>query len=102
MTHDELLLFARQTFDDCLEILDRKGKDYSKPDDCFSAMRLAENFGVCCVETTILSQLCSRFSRLVNVVVAGKTPENEEDDEAINDIINYLVFLKKVRKGPTL
>jgi len=94
MTHDELLLFATKTFDDCLTLLDNKGHDYSRPDDCFSALRTAEQFGLCSLETTIASQLCQRFGRLMNLIAAHKEARNESVDDGILDLINYLVLLK--------
>jgi len=93
MTQHDLLKIAIGTFDGCVDLLNKKGKEYSGHDDALSHFKeAAKDLGL--TELQVLSVFMRKHMRAVmSFVKEGKT-ESESIEERITDLINYLILMK--------
>jgi len=95
MTREELFELHKETCEKCYEILVKKNHDYSgASDDAFANFRNSEIFDVP-GEIGILMRCIDKFKRIEAFSRAGELHvENESVDDAIEDVINYMILLK--------
>ena len=80
--------------DKAFDILKKKNHDYAGGDDPYSNFRKGEVFGLCSTEAGILLRVTDKISRLATFVNQGKLEvTNESYEDAVVDIINYMVLL---------
>lgn len=95
MNKQEQLQFARDKFNDILELLESKGDDYANED------RLS-NFketGILCGTTAFqvcLNQIGIKISRIVNLI--GKEARNESMEDSLQDLTTYSLLLQMIYK----
>lgn len=95
MNKQEQLQFARDKFNDILDLLESKGDDYANED------RLS-NFketGILCGTTAFqvcLNQIGIKISRIVNLI--GKEARNESMEDSLQDLITYSLILSMIHK----
>ena len=83
MTHEEKMTMARQVFDTCLTVLDKKGRDYSGTED---AMSNFNDFG----SMGILVRIGDKYNRAKNLTKAGKAFVHDESlNDTVMDMLNY-------------
>jgi hypothetical protein len=76
------------------EILKKKNHDYASGSDPYSNFRKGEIFNLCSTEAGILLRVTDKISRLSTFINEGKlTVDNETHEDAILDVINYMVLL---------
>jgi hypothetical protein len=97
MTTEELLKVHEVTCGKARQIMRVKNSDYSGGSgDPFSNFRISEMFNVP-AEIGILMRCTDKFKRIESFVRAGTLQvKNEPVDDAIEDVINYMVLLKGV------
>jgi len=80
-------------FEADLELLRRKGRDYSGDEDCLRNFRDFGSYG-------ILVRLSDKFTRLKNLVISGQPAlvQDESIKDTLRDIRNY-AFLYEVMLG---
>tara|TARA_R100000008_G_scaffold14830_1_gene7209 strand:- start:1173 stop:1484 length:312 start_codon:yes stop_codon:yes gene_type:complete len=87
--HDELCGIAK-------ELMKKKNHDYagSEGNEPFANFTRSEAMGICTTEQGFLVRVCDKLSRLSTFVNAGELKvDNESYEDAIVDIINYMVLL---------
>lgn len=95
MTKQEQLQFARDKFNDILELLESKGDDYANED------RLS-NFkeSACLLNTTAfkvcLNQIAIKISRIVNLI--DREARNESLEDSLQDLTTYSLILQMIHK----
>ena len=95
MNKQEQLQFARDKFNDILELLESKGDDYANDD------RLS-NFkeSACLLNTTAfkvcLNQIAIKISRIVNLI--DREARNESLEDSLQDLITYSLILSMIHK----
>jgi hypothetical protein len=96
----DLLEHQAAIFTECVEILRKKNHDYSNDDqggDAFANFRLVETFDLCEMEKGVFIRLLDKVSRLKTFMDRGELKANDETvNDAINDIINYLVIISAI------
>jgi hypothetical protein len=81
---------AKEIFNDCLNLLISKNKDYSATDpEGFGNFR---KLGDKNVEMGIITRLSDKFARIESYVANGSL-HNESFEDTLKDIINYSVIL---------
>ena len=92
---DHLLQLFDETMDDCRAIIAAKNHDYtSGSDDTLANFRASEVLGVD-PGIGILIRCMDKFKRIQTFIEQGKLEvKGEAVDDAIKDVINYLVLLK--------
>lgn len=93
MSQEEFLKRAKELFDECFSLLEKKNKDYSGHDALANFFK-SEDLGICEAEKAILVRLSDKFSRICNLVSNEPYVKEEQIDDTIKDMINYLVILK--------
>jgi hypothetical protein len=89
---------CQQTFEQCLEILKKKNKDYG------SVSNEWKNFEACLyvaeipVTLGILIRIGDKISRISNLLMHAPSVTEESIEDTINDAINYLAILKARRQ----
>jgi len=62
-----------------------------------------EKLGISSTETTLLSRLCDKYSRLINIATSGTCSVSDETiDDTVLDMLNILVILSyyiKLKRG---
>lgn len=95
MDRDALLMLHEETCARARSIMEKKNRDYSGGTDCIFA-----NFEASAVlgvrpEIGILMRCMDKFQRIRSFVATGKLHvENEGVEDAIEDVINYMILLK--------
>lgn len=95
MNKQEQLQFARDKFNDILELLESKGDDYANDD------RLS-NFkeSACLLNTTAfkvcLNQIAIKISRIVNLI--DREARNESLEDSLQDLTTYSLILQMIHK----
>ena len=95
MTKEQQLQFARDKFNDILELLESKGDDYANED------RLS-NFkeSACLLNTTAfkvcLNQIAIKISRIVNLI--DREARNESLEDSLQDLTTYSILLQMIYK----
>lgn len=94
MTRDELLTLHDKLCGDAKSIMEAKNKDYTGGTaDPFANFRASEVLGVP-AQLGILIRCIDKFQRIRSFVVNGELAvKNEPVDDAIRDVINYMVLL---------
>ena len=95
MTIGDLLDLHDQTFNTCYEIMKAKNHDYtSGSSDPFANFKSVEILGIK-PEIGLLVRVLDKIKRIKTFVEKGTLAvENEGVDDAIDDIINYMILLK--------
>ena len=107
MQREALLEVANNTFNTCLSTMDRKNSDYAKDvDDALRNFKAVEFFHLTDISTGIAVRLCDKFMRICNLLHGEQAIVlDEKVEDAIDDMINYLVILKASmieRKKPSV
>ena len=95
MNKQEQLQFARDKFNDILDLLESKGDDYANED------RLS-NFkeSACLLNITAfkvcLNQIAIKISRIVNLI--DREARNESLEDSLKDLITYSLILSMIHK----
>ena len=92
--HDELCKMAKQ-------LMEKKNHDYAGQggDEPFANFTRTEAMGVCTTEQGFLVRVVDKVSRMSTFTSAGKLEvENETVEDAIVDIINYIVLFSAYLK----
>ena len=95
MNKQEQLQFAKDKFNDILELLESKGDDYANED------RLS-NFkeSACLLNTTAfkvcLNQIAIKISRIVNLI--DREARNESLEDSLQDLTTYSLILQMIHK----
>ena len=92
--HDELCKMAKQ-------LMEKKNHDYAGQggDEPFANFTRTEAMGVCTTEQGFLVRVVDKVSRMSTFTNAGKLEvENETVEDAIVDIINYMVLFSAYLK----
>jgi hypothetical protein len=99
MTRDELLKLHKETCEKCFAIIRKKNQDYSGgTGDPFSNFTASEIFGVS-GEIGILMRSMDKFQRIRSFVETGTLAvKSESVDDALEDVINYMILLKGLIK----
>ena len=87
---------ARRFFDACLDVLDRKGRDYSGTEDAMSNIRFCEEAGICSSETFVLGRIGEKFKRLLTTRGKKLAVKDEKRLDTVIDIVNYFELLSEV------
>lgn len=95
---DTFLQSIRQTYADCISIVEVKNQDYGADADPFRNFRMAEWAGLT-VEEGILLRSLDKMARLTNVIKKGTAVKDESVNDTIMDLINYLAILKAFRES---
>lgn len=99
MTREDLLQLHKDTCSKAFGIMEAKNHDYTggSPDP-FANFRATEMLGIP-AELGILARCLDKFQRIKSFVVKGELKvKGESVDDAIEDVINYMVLLKGVIK----
>ena len=99
MTRDGLFQLHKDTCEKCLKIMEKKNHDYSggtsSPFENFLAGEILGISG----ELGILMRSLDKFQRIRSFADTGKLMvTNESVDDAIEDVINYMILLKGLIK----
>lgn len=99
MTKAALFELHEETFKKCLVIMKAKNQDYTGgTDDPFANFKASEIFGIS-AELGILVRCIDKFQRIRSFTVKGELAvKSESVDDAIEDVINYMVLLKGIIK----
>ena len=99
MTKDELFKLHEETCAKCLNIMRAKNQDYSGGTESpFANFQAGEILGIS-GELGILLRSIDKFQRIRAFVETGKLAvKSESVDDAIEDIINYMILLKGLIK----
>lgn len=93
-TQTDLIEHIKQTFSDCIAIVEKKNSDYAKQDDALSNFRNASLVGVT-PERAILVRVADKLARISNILDKNSISVKDETvEDTLNDIINYLAILK--------
>ena len=102
MTKEELTAVFKETFDKCLDTMEKKNHDYAGDKDALKNFKLVDYLGIATSAQGILVRLCDKFSRLANVYKGDNKVKDETVEDTIDDAINYLVILKAVLRQEKL
>lgn len=93
MTTKEFVESIEEAFNEALEIVKLKNKDYSKASDPFSNFRWAEVAGVR-LEKAILVRVLDKMARISNCIEKGDVAVKQDaiHNDAL-DVANYMVIL---------
>lgn len=97
MNRQGLLKLHQETCDKARGIIEAKNRDYSGgADEPFANFMLSEMFGVR-AEIGVLMRCTDKFKRIEAFVKNGTLAvKSESVDDAIEDVINYMVLLKGI------
>ena len=96
MNREELLKHHDKITNDAKQIMKKKNHDYAGKDGetPFANFERCESMGVCSTEQGFLVRVIDKVSRLSTFVEAGELKvDNESYEDAIVDIINYMILL---------
>ncbi len=93
MTKDKLINSIRQTFTDCITLVEKKNQDYARGNDAFANFRSSEVAGVS-PERAILIRVLDKISRVSNLLEKEPAVTDEKLTDTLIDCINYLAILK--------
>lgn len=95
-----LLSTAEETFKKCLDLIRRKNHDYSTGDDEFRNLRLITHVrpNISIVDG-VMVRLCDKIARIGNLLDFPPEVKDESINDSIDDAINYLIFIKSLRKA---
>lgn len=93
MTQQQFIEQLNQTFTDCLDIAEKKNKDYAGDGDPFKNFNNSLLVGVDPARA-ILVRITDKISRISNLLDKPGEVTDEKIDDSIRDAINYLAILK--------
>lgn len=94
MTQKEYLQFAKNTFDEMLQVIESKSNDYSGEDDPFANIRFVEQQDVIDAETGMFVRFSDKYARLRNFIKKQRMMvKNESYEDTLKDIIGYAVLM---------
>ena len=96
VSRSELLKIHEDVCHASRELMKKKNHDYagSEGNEPFANFTRSEAMGICTTEQGFLVRVCDKLSRLSTFVNAGELKvDNESYEDAIVDIINYMVLL---------
>ena len=102
MNRKELFEHHKQLCATALGIMEKKNHDYAgeSGDTPFANFSRTEAMGVCSTEQGFLVRVIDKVSRLSTFVEAGELKvDNESYEDAILDIINYMILLSGFLHG---
>jgi len=99
MTRDELINMAEATFAECLQVMKSKNDDYAGVSgDPFTNFKASTLMGIE-PERGLMLRVTDKFMRIKNFIDRGELSVKDEPvDDAISDIINYMILLKGLIK----
>jgi len=93
MTRPEVIELGDKLLNSCLDIMKAKNNDYASNEDPFANFKGSSFLGVE-PEIGILLRSMDKFKRIETYVKDGKLlVEGEGVDDAIKDVINYMILL---------
>jgi hypothetical protein len=97
LDREDLLNLHTHTTDECRKIMEAKNKDYTGgSEDIFANFRAGEILGIP-AELGILLRSLDKFQRIKAFVVNGELAVKDESvNDAIADVINYMILLKGI------
>jgi hypothetical protein len=94
MTREELLRMHQETCDKCRQIMSAKNADYSHGNSPFLNFRSSEILGVHPAKG-LLIRVLDKIQRIKSYIDRGElSVKNESVEDAIEDVINYMILLK--------
>jgi hypothetical protein len=95
MQQQEFFDLYDDVVDKCRSTVERKNHDYTGGDaDALANFKLCENQGLCNPKVALLVRISDKMQRLTTFVNQGELKVNNESaKDAIEDSINYLIFL---------
>ena len=102
MNREQLLKHHKEVTTKCLEIMKVKNHDYAGQggDTPFANFQRCELMKVCSTESGFLVRIVDKVSRLITYTDAGQLMvEGEGYEDAVIDIINYLVLFSAYVKS---
>lgn len=93
MTQQQFIEEISKTFNTCLEIAEKKNKDYAGNGDPFKNFNNSLLVGVDPARA-ILVRITDKISRISNLLDKPGEVTDENIDDSIRDAINYLAILK--------
>jgi len=90
---DGLVKEVSTIFNECIEILKAKNKDYSGEADSFGNFRMCEMLGICRTECGILVRITDKLARTANLLDKEPAVRDERIDDTLKDLINYSAIL---------
>lgn len=95
MTKEEYFALAEKELAGILELIKRKGNDYSGgSEDVLENFKLAEKLGLAKAEVGLLLRMMDKIQRVKSFVTKGELKvENESAADAARDIIGYALAL---------
>jgi|TARA_R100001594_G_scaffold50794_1_gene84111 hypothetical protein len=102
MNREELLKHHDFICKTAKEIMKKKNHDYAGKggDQPFANFERTEAMGICSTEKGFLVRVIDKVSRLSTFVDAGELKvDNESYEDAILDIVNYMILLSGYLKG---
>jgi hypothetical protein len=94
MTKPEFLQNAKQTFQECLAILNKKSADYATSQDPFKNFRMFESVPGFSVEQGIIYRIGDKLSRIATLLNGTPEVKDESVSDTLSDLINYTAILK--------
>jgi len=94
MTREELLRMHQETCDKCRQVMADKNADYSHGGSPFQNFRASEMLGVPAGKG-LLIRVLDKIQRMKAYIDRGElSVKNESVEDAIDDVINYMILLK--------
>ena len=101
MNRKELFEYHKDLCGEALELMEKKNHDYAgeEGDTSFANFTRSEAMGICSTEQGFLVRVCDKLSRLSTFTSAGTLKvDNESYNDAVVDIINYMVLFSGYMK----
>lgn len=96
LNYEDLAALRERMFKECTAIMEAKNADYTAGGGPFANFMAGEVLGVE-AEIGILLRCLDKFQRIRSFVLKGELKVKEESvDDAIKDVINYMVLLSGV------
>lgn len=95
MNRDELLEFHDEITNSCKDIMVKKNNDYTGDKKSpFANFEACEKFDVCSTEKGFMVRMLDKMKRINTFIKKGELKvKNEPVEDAIKDLINYLILL---------
>ena len=92
MSREIFIKHIANTYGRCIDILEKKNKDYGKDDDPWANFKFAAIAGIS-VEDAIMVRILDKMARISNLFHKEATVKDERIQDTIEDAINYLAIL---------
>ena len=100
MTPQELVDYGKVIYKSCLEILAKKGHDYSGTEDAFKNFNNATIVGVT-AEQGVMVRMIDKVSRLSQLLTSQAKVKDERFEDTCQDLINYTLILSAIHNEHT-